>query len=117
MFIALIKLPVFIILYVNFICGHILKYMLIVPSFIRYSEVFINKFFTTIFLALLGVYRFNYKFKKWNEKNPPKIIISNQSSIIEWLSLMYCYSPKFLWLAKSQDGSNVNIRFYSGLFL
>ena len=81
--------------------------MLIVPLVVRSCEIMINKFFATIFLALLGVYRFTYKFKKWNEKNPPKIIISNQSSIIEWLSLMYFYSPKFLWLAKSQDGSNV----------
>jgi hypothetical protein len=50
------------------------------------------------------VYQFNYKFKG-NQRNTPRIIIANQSSIIEWLSLMHLYSPKFLWLAKSPDHS------------
>jgi len=54
---------------------------------------------------LLGVYRFNYKYKRWGDDNP-RIIISNQSSLIEWMSLLYLYSPKFLWCAKSGDNNN-----------
>ena len=104
---GLIKFPLFIFMYVNFICSHILKYLVIVPSIIRFVEIAINKSFGFFFLSLLGVYQFNYKFKKWNNNSSPNIIISNQSSIIEWLSLMYLYSPKFLWTAKSSDHTSV----------
>lgn len=100
--IGLVKFPFFILTYVNFICAHILKHFLLVPKAVRVAEIIIDKIYCTILLYLLGVFQFNYKFKG-NQKYSPRVIISNQSSIIEWLSLMHTYSPKFLWLAKSSD--------------
>ena len=62
---------------------------------------FIISLFTRIFLILLGVYSIPYKFKKQNKN--PNIILSSQSSLIDWLILVYNYNPKILYIAKSKD--------------
>ena len=62
---------------------------------------FIIYLYARIFLILLGVYTIPYKFKK--QKKNPNIIISSQSSLIDWLVLVYNYNPKILYIAKSKD--------------
>jgi len=62
--------------------------------------------FGKIFLILMGVYRLNYKYNKISETRTPNIILSSQSSIIDWIILMYNYSPKFLWIVKSPDNQS-----------
>ena len=52
-------------------------------------------------MILLGVYSIPYKFKKQNKN--PNIILSSQSSLIDWLILVYNYNPKILYIAKSKD--------------
>ena len=56
-----------------------------------------------------------------NKKNRiPNIIFSSQSTIIDWLLLLKNYSPKFLYIVKSNDNKNdyfielsyINILFY-----
>ena len=50
----------------------------------------------------------------------PNIIFSSQSTIIDWLLLLKNYSPKFLYIVKSNDNKNdyfielsyINILFY-----
>ena len=69
---------------------------------------------------LLGVYSFNYKYRKIKKNQEPNIIFSSQSSLIDWLILAYNYTPKFLYIAKSEDNNNdafielptLNILFY-----
>ena len=58
-------------------------------------------FYSRILLLLLGVYFIPYKFKK--QKKNPNIIISSQSSLIDWLILVYNYNPKILYIAKSKN--------------
>lgn len=36
----------------------------------------------------------------------PNIIFSSQSSVIDWLVLIKNYSPKFLWIVKSEDSKS-----------
>ena len=52
-------------------------------------------------MILLGVYSIPYKFKKQNKN--PNIILSSQSSLIDWLILVYNYNPRILYIAKSKD--------------
>ena len=70
-------------------------------------------------LILLGVYNIPYKFKRHIKNKNPNIIISSQSSIIDWLVLAYNYNPIFLYIAKSKDSKNdayIQLSFFSFLF-
>ena len=79
---------------------------------------FIVYYYVRLLLFLMGVYFIPYKFKKQNKK--PNIIISSQSSLIDWLILVYNYNPKILYIAKSKDNqhdafielSYINLFFY-----
>ena len=76
-------------------------------------------FYYRISLFLIGVYNIQYKFKKHLKNKNPNIIISSQSSLIDWLVLAYNYSPKFLYIAKSKDNNTdayIEISFFSFLF-
>lgn len=60
-----------------------------------------------------------YKYKKFLKNKRPDIIISSQSSIIDWLVLSLNYSPKFLYIAKSKDNRNdafIELSFFSSFF-
>ena len=72
---------------------------LILPSLYN----LITSFYIRFLLFLLGVYTLPYKYKKHSNQKNPNIIISSQSSIIDWLILFYNYTPKFLYFAKSKD--------------
>ena len=96
--------------YCLFIC--IFLFLTITNTFVRLPgirkvtrplEVLLTKLCSRILLALLGVYEINYKYKRQDSKRHPNIIISSQSTIIDWLVLMYNYSPKFLVIAKSEN--------------
>ena len=79
----------------------------------------ITLFYYRLSLILLGVYNIPYKFKKHLKNKNPNIIISSQSSIIDWLVLGFNYNPKFLYIAKSKDNKNdayVELSFFSLLF-
>ena len=73
-----------------------------IPHCFPFLYNFIICLFARIFLILLGVFSIPYKFKKQSKKNP-NIIISTQSSLIDWLVLVYNYNPKILYIAKSKD--------------
>ena len=60
-----------------------------------------------------------YKYKKHLKGKRPNIIISSQSSILDWLILSLNYSPKFLYIAKSKDSKNdafIELSFFSAFF-
>jgi hypothetical protein len=79
----------------------------------------ITKIYYLLSLILLGVYNIPYKFKRHIKNKNPNIIISSQSSIIDWLVLAYNYNPIFLYIAKSKDNKNdayMQISFFSFLF-
>lgn len=97
----------FISLYLIFVILQLMRHILIVEQFKRPVEVILNKIFGRIFLSLLGVYQLNYKYQKHHPTKIPNIIFSSQSSIIDWMVLLYNYSPKFLWIVKSNDSQNV----------
>ena len=59
-----------------------------------------------LMLFTLGIYNLNYKHKK-NSNKGPNIILSSQSSVIDWIYLYYLYAPKFLWIVKSENSKNV----------
>lgn len=82
------------------------KNVLIVPAIKRKIEVLINLVFGRLLLALLGVYKISYKYKRQTNKTP-NIIFSNQSSVIDWIYLLYTYSPYFLWTVKSNSSEEV----------
>ena len=87
--------------------------------FIPFLYNLIIKIGSRILLILLGVYNIPYKFKKHYKNKNPNIIISSQSSIIDWLVLAYNYTPKFLYIAKSKDNKDdayVELSFFSILF-
>ena len=93
-------------------------------TYIKYIIPFLYNIFISLYyrisLLLIGVYNIPYKFKKHLKNKNPNIIISSQSSIIDWLVLAYNYSPTFLYIAKSKDNKNdsyielsfLNILFY-----
>lgn len=84
---------------------------------------FFYNFITSIYyhfsLILLGVYTTPYKFKKQSKNKNPNIILSSQSSIIDWLILAKNYSPKFLYIAKSKNNENdlfFELSFFTSFF-
>jgi hypothetical protein len=84
-----------------------IRHVLIIPQLKRLYEVFINKIFARVLLFLLGVWTIDYKYRKHNTTNiVPNIIFSSQSSVIDWLILVFNYSPKFLWTIKSDDSKS-----------
>ena len=98
----------------------ILKILLVPVLFPSLMKLY-YKVYSLALLSILGVYSFPYKFKVHNKMDKkPKIILSSQSSIIEWLVLMYNYQPKFLYIRKSltnksdyfMELSFLNIIFY-----
>ena len=90
---------------------------------IKYIIPFLYNIFISLYyrisLLLIGVYNIPYKFKKHLKNKNPNIIISSQSSIIDWLVLAYNYSPIFLYIAKSKDNKNdsyIELSFFNFLF-
>jgi len=93
----------FIMLSIVFLILQFLKHIFIFSIIKRPIEILINKLYGFFALILLGV----WTFKNMNPKSTVKInssflIIATQSSIIDWLVLLYKYSPSFLWQVKSQ---------------
>ena len=80
---------------------------------------FILSIFYYLSLPLLGIYSIPYKFKKHLKNRKPNIILSSQSSFIDWLILAVNYSPKFLYMAKSKDNKSdgyIELSFLSAFF-
>ncbi len=101
-----------------FIILQLLRNILIINNLKRTFEVILSKIFGRIFLILLGVYKLDYKYKKQKDNRSPNIIFSSQSSIIDWMVLMYNYSPKFLWIVKSDDNKDVKLVYnYKDIFI
>ena len=72
-----------------------------IPYCFPFLYNFIISLYSRIFLILIGVYTIPYKFKKQSKK--PDIILSSQSSLIDWLILVYNYNPRILYIAKSSN--------------
>lgn len=85
-------------------CKELISYILPIG---RILENIIVMFYVRIMLLLLNVYFFPYKKSKHNPDKSPRVIFSSQSSIIDWMILMYSYAPKFLWIVKSEDHTQV----------
>ena len=68
--------------------------------------MFFSKIFSSILLILVGVYSTPYKFKRIDKKKQPNIIITSQSTFIDWFVLMNNYCPKFLAIVKSKDNKS-----------
>lgn len=92
-------------------------------TLIKYILPFLNNFLILLYyrisLILIGVYNIPYKYKKHLKNKNPNIIISSQSSLIDWLILGYNYSPKFLYISKSKDNKNdayIELSFFNFLF-
>lgn len=75
--------------------------ILFIPNYFPFIYNLIIKIYARIFLFLLGVYCIPYKIRR--QKKNPNIIISSQSSLIDWLILVYNYNPKILYIAKSDN--------------
>ena len=75
--------------------------ILFIPNCFPFIYNLIIKIYVRIFLFLLGVYCIPYKIRR--QKKNPNIIISSQSSLIDWLILVYNYNPKILYIAKSDN--------------
>ena len=120
----------------NYIFG-LFKFLILIANFISFSLLdilmkitcfnnifpFIYNFIISIYyylcLLLLGIYNIQYKFKKHLKNRKPNIILSSQSSFIDWLILAINYSPKFLYIAKSKDNKNdayIELSFFSVFF-
>ena len=105
-FIGTVKFLSFIIFYVWFV---LLKFLLSLPviNFVLMPlDYIIVKLYTRILLACLGVYFISYKYKKHAYKTRPNLIISSQSSLIDWLVLLYNYNMQFLCIKKSDNDLN-----------
>ena len=80
--------------------------LIVVKSLKRLTSVYAASLAGKSMLFFLGVYSLNYKYRKHSNKKPD-IIINSQSSVIDWVYLIYLYAPKFLWIVKSLDSKNV----------
>ena len=116
---GLIKFLIFIIVFFLFA---IIEFSMRITC-LKFILPFLYNLIITIYysfsLLLLGVYKIPYKYKNHLKNKSPNIIISSQSSLIDWLVLAYNYSPKFLYIAKSKDDKNdafIEISFFSMLF-
>ena len=104
----------------NFLINLLILKITLISTFLPFIRKIVIKLYTRILLTLLGIYSFNYKYRKIKKNQEPNIILSSQSSLIDWLILAYNYTPKFLYIAKSEDNSNdafielstLNILFY-----
>lgn len=85
---------------------NILKSFVFVKKLKRTISTYIASITGRLMLYFLGVFNIYYKHRKISNKNPD-IILSSQSSIIDWIYLYYSYAPKFLWIVKSEDSKNV----------
>lgn len=100
-FLASIKLLLFLIL---FFLYSLLQFLKIKP---------INSLISKVFLLLLGVYSIKKTASsekvenqiKSDLKNKKKVVIfSSQSTIIDWISLIFNHSPSFYYIVKSING-------------
>jgi hypothetical protein len=87
---------------------NLLKKFVIIKSLQRTISIYLAFITGRILLFLLGVFNINYKHRK-NSNSNPDIILSSQSSVIDWAYLYYTYAPKFLWIVRSDDNLNVII--------
>jgi hypothetical protein len=88
-----------------------------IPNCFPFIYNLIIKFYARIFLFLLGVFCIPYKIRR--QKKNPNIIISSQSSLIDWLILVYNYNPKILYIAKSDNNEQdafIELSYISMLF-
>lgn len=87
---------------------NLFKMLVLVKKLRRRISTYISSVIGRLMLYLLGVFNLNYKHRKISNRNPD-IILSSQSSIIDWIYLYYSYAPKFLWIVKSEDSKRVNL--------
>ena len=117
--IGLIKFFIFIFLLFSSSIIELLLRIFCIPYCFPFLYNIIISLFVRIFLFLLGVYTIPYKFKKHNKNRNPNIIISSQSSLIDWLILLYNYNPKILYIAKSQNNQEdafIELSYFSIFF-
>ena len=85
---------------------NLLKKLILVKKLRRIISTYLASIIGRLMLYFLGVFIINYKHRKISDKNPD-IILSSQSSIIDWVYLYYSYAPKFLWTVKSDNDKSV----------
>ena len=105
----LLKFPLVILMLILLTTFHTIKYILVLPGLIRFSERLLDKIFTEVLLQIFGVTRwtevfhkddtdYNYVKAKKNELfvnrkkyiNPgadPTLIISNDTSVLQYIWL------------------------------
>lgn len=113
-----IKASLVFLLYALFLIFHVIKHIFVLRHLIRRIEIAINKFFGFIFLLMISVYKFNqdnptiksnHTLKNLISSKKKTIVFSSQSNVIDWLNLMYRYSPRFLRIVKAaKELSGVN---------
>ena len=112
----------FIIFITNFIVFSIFELsmrLICIHNIIPFLYDFIISIYYGFSLMLLGVYTTPYKYKKHSKNVNPNIVISSQSSIIDWLILAKNYSPKFLYIAKSKNNASdafFELSFFTAFF-
>ncbi len=85
---------------------NLIQKIIFLPNLKRKFAVFKSSLLGRSMLFTLGIFNLNYKHKK-NSNKIPNIILSSQSSVIDWIYLYYLYAPKFLWIIKSEDSKKV----------
>lgn len=105
---GIIKFIVFIGCYLQFSLNQFLRHVFIIRQIKRILEVLFAKVYGFILLILLGVFKFTPMKgnKEINVKTKKTVILSSQSNVIDWISLMYIYVPKFLVIVKDNDQEN-----------
>ncbi len=106
MFIASLKLIIFLIVFFTY------SFLRTILTLIGLARL-LDKVFSFFFLCLFGVFSFSKdkatekaEASLFNDTDKKKnvIILSSQSNIIDWIVLIYKYSPKFLQIVKHVDG-------------
>lgn len=116
--ISFLRLPMYIVSIVKAILiiwlyfQHALNQMLLQLVFISSLRRGLEKFFSFIYngliLYLLGVYTYSpiKGSMKEIEFNKKTFILSSQSCIIDWICLLYCYTPHIVMRVANQDEKN-----------
>ncbi len=106
MCIGLVSFCCFLVLVIIDLILKIITLFILVKKLRRTIATYIASAIGRLMLYFLGVFNINYKHRKISNRNPD-VILSSQSSIIDWVYLYYSYAPKFLWIVKSDDSKSV----------
>lgn len=116
--ISILRLPLYIIsvikailiiwLYFQHAINQMLIQLVFIASLRRNLEKLFSFIYNGIILILLGVYTYSpiKGSMKENEFNKKTFILSSQSCIIDWICLLYFYTPNIVMKIANKDGLN-----------